>query len=336
MQGRLENQLKTEKQIQELLKSMSKEVEEYYINFSSNKEFRTCLTYIQKIKKFLTWYGENNNVNIKDIDYQNITDTDISKYLKVVEFKTTSNGTEYTSFSYRKQVWSTLNSFFSFLDKKRYIDSNPVRLIERPNKKDKVEHVFLDKNNLESLIESAILGAGSDKAIKCQEKWKERDLAIIYTFIHTGMRDSALCEIDLNRIDLENNIIEVTDKENKVNTHPISAKLKPILISWLKKREELIGDMDIDALFISNQKKRINQNTVRVLIQKYSEAAFGYKVSPHRLRAAYGNIIYEATGDIELTSHAMKHENIATTRIYLESNEQKINNKVANILENAF
>ena len=53
MQGRLENQIKTEKKIQNLLKDMSIEVEEYYINFSANKEFRSCLIYIQKIKNGL-------------------------------------------------------------------------------------------------------------------------------------------------------------------------------------------------------------------------------------------------------------------------------------------
>lgn len=336
MQGRLENQIKTEKKIQNLLKDMSVEVEEYYINFSANKEFRSCLIYIQKIKKFLLWYSSENNIDIKKIDYRVITDTDISKYLKEVEFKQTKNGMEYTSFSYRKQIWSTLNSFFSFLDKKRYIESNPVRLIERPTKKDKVNHVFLNKKDLDSIIETVTFGAGTNHAIKCQEKWRERDLAILYTFIFTGMRDSALCEIDLDRIDLENNILEVTDKEHKVNTYTIPQKLKSVIIAWMKKREELLGDVQSDALFISSQRKRIEQNTVRTIIQKYSQEALGYKVSPHRLRAAYGNIIFKSTNDINFTSRAMKHSNIETTRIYLESDEAEINNQVADIMENAF
>ena len=336
MQGRLENQIKAEKKIQALLKDMSKEVEEYYINFSANKEFRSCLAYIQKIRKFLLWYSNENKIKLNEIDYQVITDTHIAKYLKQIEFKNTNEGTKYTSFSYRKQIWSILNSFFSFLEIKKYIKGNPVRLIERPTKKDKVNHVFLSKNDLDSMIEAVSFGAGSKIAIKKQEKWKARDLAIFYMFIFTGMRESALCEIDLDRIDLENNILEVTDKEHKVNTYTIPQKLKTVLIDWMDKRKDLLGDVNSNALFISNQRKRINQETVRIIVRKYAEEALGYKVSPHRLRAAFCNIIYNSTKDIEKTRRAMKHSNIETTRIYMESDEIEINNQVANILENVF
>lgn len=248
----------------------------------------------------------------------------------------TKEGVKYTSFSYRKQIWSILNSFFDFLDKKRYIESNPVRLIERPTKKDKVSHVFLKQSDLDSMVQAVINGAGSDKAKEHQKEWKERDLAILYTFMFTGMRVSALSEIDINRIDFENNIIEVTDKEHKENTYTIPAKLKEVLLAWIDKRNELLGDIECDALFISRNRERINSNTVRHLIKKYSNEGIGQKVAPHRIRAAFGNIIYEKTKDIELTSRAMKHEGIQTTRIYMESDEMKVNNQVASILENVF
>ena len=336
MQGRLENQFKAEKRIKELLRELPKEVSEYYINFSSNREFRSCQSYIEKLRTFLKWYCETENIRMMEIDFTKITDLEIANYLKKIEFKNTKNGVEYTSFSYRKQIWSILNSFFDFLDKKRYIDNNPVRLIERPTKKDKVSHIFLKQDDIDAIIQAVVNGAGSEVAKGHQREWKERDLAILYTFMYTGMRVSALSEIDIDRIDFENNIIEVTDKGNKENTYPITAKHRAILESWLIKRKELLGDIECDALFISRYRERINSNTVRTLINKFSNEALNQKVSPHRLRAAYGNIIYEKTHDIELTSRAMKHENISTTRIYMESDEAKVNNKVADILSSVF
>ena len=143
MQGRLENQIKTEKKIDKLLEDLPKEVKEYYINFSANKEFRSCLAYIQKIKRFLTWYCNENSITYEEIDFSEITDIDIANYLRFSEKKETSEGIEYTSFSYRKQIWSVLNSFFDFLYKKRKILNNPVDLIERPSKNDKVEETKL-------------------------------------------------------------------------------------------------------------------------------------------------------------------------------------------------
>ncbi len=333
MQGRIENQIKIEGQIKNILNELPELVTKYYLNFSTAKEFRSCLVYIQKIKMFLTFYIEGKDILLKDVDVTKVNDIDISKFLKKVETKTKKDGTiEYTSFSYRKTIWSTLNSFYSFLETKGYIEKNPVRMIERPTKKDKVDHVFLKQEDLDKIKQSIENGAGSNKAIKTQEYWKERDLAIFYTFIATGMRESALCEIDMNKIDFDNNSLVVIDKEHKINMYTIPEKLKKALKDWLKKREEILDGEECDALFISNRKQRITARTVIALINKFSEDALGYSVSPHRLRAAYCNIIYNKTGDIEFTRGAMKHDNISTTRIYIESNEKEVNDKVANIV----
>lgn len=337
MQGRLENQVKIERQIENLLKEMPRVVSEYYMNFSINREFRSCLVYIQKIKMFLTFYAEENDVDIMDINFDGITDLDISRFLKSIETKTNAKGdVKYTSFSYRKMTWSVLNSFFAFLYKKGYTKSNPLDVIERPTKNDKVDHVFLQKEDLDKIIEAIKRGAGTEKAINCQNKWKERDMAIFFTFICTGMRESALCEIDMNKIDFKNNILEVVDKEHKQNTYTISPLLKKKLVKWMNKREILLGNEECDALFISNRKSRINAHSVIHLINKYSQEGLGYKVSPHRLRAAFCNLMYEETHDIEFTSQTMKHKNVSTTRIYIETNEKKVNDKSAKIIDSLF
>lgn len=333
MQGRLENQIKAENAIKILLKDLPREVNEYYINFSTDSEFRSCLSYIQKLKRFILWYCEENNIKMSSINFNKITDIDIAKYMKKAETKETKNGSTYTSFSYRKQIWSTLNSFFKFLYEKNKIDQNPVSKVKRSSKDDDVKHVFLEKEDLDKMIDSVKDIIRNDKF---NAKWGLRDLAILYTFIFTGMRESALCEIDLNKIDFDNGTIEVIDKGHKVNTYTISETLKKSLQDWINERKKIMKDCENDALFISNQKTRITQQSVIRIVNKYSEKVLGQKVSPHRLRAAYGNIIYNQTHDIELTSKAMKHKNISTTRIYMKNDEKKVNDKVANIMSNLF
>ena len=56
-----------ENKIKQLLSDMPHEVREYYINFSANKEFRSCLGYIQKLKRFLVWYSEENANLLKEV-----------------------------------------------------------------------------------------------------------------------------------------------------------------------------------------------------------------------------------------------------------------------------
>lgn len=336
MQGRLESQIKAERNIKNILAELPKEATSFYLNFSTNREFRTCVLYLQILRRFLIFHSKQTGINIQNIDFSKISDDDISLFLKSIETKECEDSKEYTSFSYRQTTWSALNSFFKFLDKKRLIESNPVRLIERPSKKDKVKYINLKEKDLECIAKAAMSGAGNELAITKQKKWKDRDLAIVYTFIFTGMRESALCEINMDKINFAENKLVVIDKGRKTNEYHISEKLKGRLLAWIKTREILLDGKECDALFISNRRTRITPLAVTNIIAKYSEEALGYKVSPHKLRRGFCNMIYKETRDIEFTRSSMKHSNISTTRIYIEDNEQEINKKVANILSKKF
>ncbi len=332
MQGRLENKIKREKIIENILTEMPRYVTEYYYNFSSSRESSSCLEYIRKIRRFLTFL-EN---NIKDIDISEINETHVSRFLKSIETKDVNGEITLASFSTWKQYHTVLNSFFKYLLKKGYVQHNPVENIERIRKNDKVIHDFLQKKDLDEILKAVEYGAGNRRSVGRQRTWKSRDKAIMLTFITTGMRETALCEIDINRIDFQRRTIIVTDKENKENSYTMTSELISAYYDWMERREEIIGDSNIDALFISNRKERMSSRAVIDLVKKYSYEGIGKEVSPHRLRAAYGNILLKETGDIHFVSKAMKHENVQTTQIYMENNEKDVNDRVASIMSKLF
>ena len=169
-----------------------------------------------------------------------------------------------------------------------------------------------------------------------QKEWRTRDKAIMLTFITTGMRETALCEIDINRIDFSNRTIVVTDKENKDNSYTMTPELISAYYDWLDDREKKLDGRECDALFISNRRERLTSRSVIDLVRKYTFEGIGKEVSPHRLRAAYGNILLKETGDIYFVSKAMKHANVQTTEIYIEDNERDVNNRVADIMNKLF
>lgn len=330
MQGRLENKIKKEKTIENILIEMPEYVTEYYYNLSSSRESSSCLEYIRKIRRFLIFLDDNVN------DISEVNETHISRFLKNIETKDVNGEIELTSFSTWKQYHTVLNSFFKYLLKKGYVKHNPVENIERIRKNDKVKHDFLQKKDLYEILKAVEHGAGNKRSVGRQKTWKERDKAIMLTFITTGMRETALCEIDINRIDFQKRTIMVTDKENKENSYTMTPELIAAYNNWMERRKEIIGNSDNDALFISNRKERISARTVIDLIKKYTYEGIGKEVSPHRLRAAYGNILLKETGDIHFVSKAMKHANVQTTQIYMEDNEKNINDRVANIMSKLF
>lgn len=332
MQGRLENKIKREKTIMQILNDMPKYVTEYYYNLSSSRESSSCLEYIRKIKKFLLYIDSN----INEIDIQKIDDTTISKFLKSIETKEKNGNIEMASFSTWKQYHTILNSFFKYLYKRGYVQYNPIDNIERIRKNDKVQHEFLSADDLKEIMKAVDYGAGNRRSMNRQKEWRKRDKAIMLTFITTGMRETALCEIDINRIDFLRKTIIVTDKENKNNSYTMTPELISAYYDWLEDRKEKLNGKSCDALFISNRRERISSRSVIDLVRKYTFEGIGKEISPHRLRAAYGNILLKETGDIYFVSKAMKHSNVQTTEIYIQNNEKDVNDRVADIMSGFF
>ena len=317
MNGRLEHSIRTGNNIQNILKTMPSYMTEYYYSITSSTEPKTCEDYIRKIKKFLYFI----NKDIHKIDLMSITDTDVGRYMQNIQIKIADGQQTPTSFSYQKGVWSALNSFFCYLETKRYITSNPMRIIRRPNKEDEVKRYALNIDDINKVISQINLGAGSKYAKSRQKKWAERDIAIFKLFICTGMRNAALSEINLSDIDFDQNVIRVTDKRNKKHLYYLQDKLKESLLQWIYQRNLILGyGSNEDALFISMQKKRMSEKAISNIIGKYSEEILGYKISPHKLRAVFGVTYYNASnGDIKATMEAMGHASVTTTQRYINN-----------------
>lgn len=316
MKGRIEHSIQTENNIKRILDNLPRCVGDYYYNISVSKEPKTCLTYIKAIREF---FKSLNSSNQKNIDVSNIKEIDITRFMHEIERKTDKNGNvEATSFSYRKTVHSALNSFFEYTYKTGVIDRNPVELIERPKNQDKVKRIKLGESDLQNLLGAVETGTlNNTHAAHSQRKWRSRDRAILMTFIGTGMRETALTEINLDDINWETGVLTIVDKRYTTHEYILPEQLKKELQRWLKDRENILEGKSCDALFISTLRSRISPRAVTDIVGKYSEYALGRRISPHKLRAAFCTILYDKTGDIELVRDAVGHRNIATTQRYI-------------------
>ena len=315
MKGRLENTIKAERNTDCLLSELPECVTEYYLNLSSKREPKSCLEYIRKIKKFLQFVNPN---NLKEIDFKSISDVTITKYMKKLETTEKDGIISETSFSYRKQNHSILNSFFKYLCKKGYVDSNPMELIEREVGKDRPHRIFLKEDELKEMLSSVENGAGTTRMINRQKEWKERDLAILYLFMQIGIRETALSEINIDDLDFDTKILTVINKGHEKFEYVLSDKVLLVLQEWIYHREVLLGKCESDALFISDNRTRLTSAAISKIVKKYSRDALGYEISPHKLRAAYGNLMIKKTKNLHLVKNLMGHKRPDTTEIYLD------------------
>ena len=323
MKGRVEHSIQTENNIKNILETLPRCVSDYYYNISVSKEPKTCLTYIKAVREFFRFFSPEDP---KAADVSRVREVDVTRFMHELETKKNQDGDiEATSFSYRKTVHSSLNSFFEYVRKSGLIERNPMELIDRPKNQDKIERVKLTKDDLQRLLGAVETGTLDNmRAAHSQRKWRSRDRAILMTFIGTGMRETALTEINVNDVDLTLGTLTIIDKRYKTHEYVLPARLKRELRNWLSDREEILDGKPCDALFVSTLKNRISVRAVTDIVGKYSEYALGKRLSPHKLRGAFCTVLYDETGDIELVRDAVGHANIATTQRYIvKDNEAK-------------
>lgn len=331
MKGRLEHSLQIEKNIKEILFTLPQYVTEYYYEFKSGRQPTACREYIRKIAKFLYFIDSS---NVKQINPKRITKFDVTRFLDSIEYIIDYNGNKkQSSLSYRKCYHSVLKSFFDFLIENDYITENPMNKIKRVRGEDFVNRKFLDEDDLKEVLLAVECGAGNRRSVAMQYKWKSRDRAIMMLFMQTGIRETALSEINVEDIDFENHIIKsVIEKGHKDKTFAMSSQLEKAILEWMDDRKNII-DKNEDALFISKSKTRMTQRSLSDIVIKYTKEALGYSVTPHKLRASFANIMLEKTDEnIYVVQQLLGHARTETTKIYLKNNLNQYNDMAADII----
>ena len=326
MQGRLENEMRLQKTTDEIMKTMPKFAEEWYTNMKASKKTASSIQdYSRKIRKFLEYISDD----IKNMSPDEITLQACESYMIMCQTKTKGNGMiVYTSDSYQYSVWCALNCLMKFLKKRGYISENYMEDIERPKNKDadrvKNERVLLTQKDFQKILQCAKRGRDFRNGL-----FNNRDVLIILLFMTTGMRKTALSEINISDINLEEKTLSVIDKGNKLHVYVLNEQVVKYLSEWLEDRKHF--KPQTDALLINQYGTRMLPAGVYDIVKKNCRDALGVSLSPHKLRSGFCSILYSKTHDIEFVRRAVGHSDISTTQRYIKT-EGKEKEKAARIM----
>jgi len=302
-----------------------------YINSLARKTSYTKMVYARYVCKFLDYMQQVLKLNpSKSVNYRKIKPMHIDAYMEAIKYD--KDGKE-NSGMYRNAQLAAINGFFKFLVKNEIIKANPCIDIENP--KDNKEHkiVTISDDDLDIIINNIIDGTGSSKARATQEKWVNRDIAIVILGITTGLRISAIVGIDIDDINFEDKSIRVTEKGRTERSIYVGDKTIKALKRWIKDRRYMV-DKKEKALFICQGNHRISVRAVENRFRALSEAT-GKRLTPHKMRATCATRLYEQTGDIYLVQQQLGHANIENTKRYARVSEQR-RKEAANILDSLY
>lgn len=318
MNGRLESEIRIQNKTEKRLINVPDFVYGWYLNLkASRKTSSTCYDFVKKICNFLEFI----NTDISNVTIDDITERKVAEYLLSIQTKEVDGELKPTSDSYQGCVWSCLNNFFEYLVNRNMIEKNYILMIDRPKNRDleriNSHRVLLTEDDFKNILTRV-----DDNMNLCE---RNRDRAIMLVFMTTGMRKTALINIMCDDLDVKNSTLFVIDKGNKRHTYTLNEQVLSAIHEWLDVRGKYANKTGDNHLFLSNRGKMIGATALDNLVQKYTKAAMGKPLSPHKLRAGYCSILYDKTHDAEFVRRAVGHANVATTQRYIvtKGNERK-------------
>ncbi len=319
MRGRDERNLAIEEHIKTKLVKNSKLLLDYYYSMTD----KTALTkhrYLEHVREYLFYLKEN---NITSTTYfKTVKKSDINMYMEHIRYRKTDEGLVEYSESIRAVKLAAIRNFYDYLVDVGYADINPCATIKPPKSNKEKEVVFMTEEEIAKIKDNIMKGTGRHN-YKGQDDIAFRDLTIFTLGYRTGLRMSAIAEINVQDINFDDHIITVVEKGNFTRDIYIGDDTIKLLKEYLEHRKSILGGEDnCDALFVSNRKKRISIYTISNIFYSYTDGVNKH-LTPHKMRSTHALHLYEATNDIYQVAESLGHKNIKNTRRYVRVSETR-------------
>lgn len=323
MNGRLEKELRAEEKMKSKLNELPQIFTEFYdAMVADGKSYTTMNNYINHNVDFMIFITNNRPNNTF---YMNVRAANINRYMSSIRRRNVNGDVIRNGDDICAARWTALNTFFQFLkNTAEYINENPMDKTNRPKIRTEHKVTYLTKKEIETVLDEIRIHSTNQK--------RSRDLCIVSLALSTGLRVSAITQINIDDIDLENRTINVIEKGNKIRTISFGENLALLIEQCIKDRSRYYPNADTNALFLSQWKRRMTTQAVRDLVGKYASVITNKHITPHKLRASAATNLAASGVSIQAIAKVLGHENIQTTRRYVEVLDTEAN-KATNILD---
>lgn len=311
MNGRVEQENKAREAMSRKLEELPEIFTAFYDWMDAREKTHTTMrNYINHVVEFME-FCTNGKKDAKF--YEKVTEIKIEKYMtsmrrKVVDGKEVEMGDDI-----RAAKWSSLNTFFKFLSQRKYISSNPMLLTERPKNRTSHTVTYMTPKEIESVFRRI-----NDEA---RQMFKARDICIMAMGLGTGLRVSAIVNINIEDIDFAANTIRVVEKGRKTRDIRFADNLRSLMLIWMKDRELFFDGEETGPLFLSQMKGRMSVDSVEHLVKKYT-SHLPKNITPHKMRSSAAMNLHAAGTDILTIASILGHENVTTTQRYVRAFEE--------------
>lgn len=314
---------------------------DYFNSLEFTKQPRTKIAYARDIKVFFEFLHEARGpLQGKDIseltihDLDKITGDDISDFLRHAKVYEKNGQIKTNGERAIKRKLCSLRGFFSYYYRQEKISGNPSVKVDMPKIHDNAI-IRMEPNEVAEFLDNVESGNKLTEAqLRFHKKLKSRDLALLSLMLGTGIRVSEAVGLDINDVDFENVRIRVVRKGGSESFVYFGDEVENALKEYIEERKNIKAlPGHENALFLSQQNKRLGVRSIEKLVKKYAQTvAQVKKITPHKLRSTYGTNLYQESHDIYLVADVLGHKDVNTTRRHyadlVDENKRKARNIV--------
>ncbi len=205
------------------------------------------------------------------------------------------------------RIFSSIRSYHKFLSAEQFVNENPTLVLSSPKAPKKLPEILMEVEI------SAIIKGVDDLSPFCR-----RDKAIIEMLYSCGLRVSELCDLSLNNLFLDDDMIRIMGKGSKERLLPVGGRAKNFLNDYLIHcRPGFQKNKGSSSVFLSRNGNQLTRAMINNILNKWvREAGITKPVSPHTLRHSFATHLLEGGSDLRFVQALLGHSDISTTQIY--------------------
>lgn len=211
---------------------------------------------------------------------------------------------------------SAISSYCSYLVKRGFIKSNPVKKIIRPKEPLKLPE-FYTQSSVEEYFR---------QEVDSEDLFSLRDRTIVEVLYCTGIRRAELANLKIADWDRSRALFRVTGKGDKTREVPITPSLAKDLDIYFNLFREYYTDNPGGFLFLTDTGQPMYLSFVNKVVRKELGGVKGLtgKKSPHMLRHSFATHLLNNGADLNSIKEVLGHSSLAATQVYTHNSFEQL------------
>ena len=277
----------------------------YYLKEERNLSDLTISSYNKDWNDVLAWL-ESAGMDIAAASVSALTADLVRRYMYALNQKGLSRATA-------NRRLAAMKSFFKFMVRKAYVDTNPLLEIRMGKLPQRLPR-YLDQSDITRVIEAPDVSTEGGL----------RDKAILEVLYGSGLRVSELVGLKRADLSLAESWARVYGKGGRQRVSPLSSYAVDALrryFAYIDGKGKAAGG----SVFLNLRGGALTDRAVRDIVHKYCVEADAREIlSPHGFRHSFATHLIDNGADLRAVQELLGHKRISSTQVYTHVSRSKL------------